>query len=63
MYELAEYGQVQLYRENGREVATVREDRETSPYVVRDLSWELARYIETEDFPDSAATPESTREV
>ena len=60
MYELVEYGQLQTHRENGREVAV---DRETSPYVVRDLSWELARYLDTEDVPDSATTPESTREV
>ena len=57
MYELAEYGQLQAHRENGRE------DRETSPYVVRDLSWEFARYLDTESFPDGAATPESTREI
>jgi hypothetical protein len=63
MYELAEYGQLQPHRETGREAVTVREDRETNPYVVRDLSWELARYLDTENFPDSAATPESTREV
>ena len=35
-----------------------RENRETRPYVVRDLSWELARYLDTED-SDSAATPKS----
>jgi hypothetical protein len=39
MYELAEYGQLRPQRENGREAATVREDHETSLYVVRDLSW------------------------
>jgi hypothetical protein len=39
-----------------------REDREARPYVVRDLSWELARFLETQDFPFPAgayATPDS----
>ena len=37
-----------------------REDHEARPYVVRDLSWELARFLETQDFPASAyATPNS----
>ena len=26
-----------------------RENRETRPYVVRDLSWELARFLDTQD--------------
>jgi hypothetical protein len=55
---LAAYGQLQPHRENGREAAAVREEFETGPYVVRDLSWELARYLDTED-SDSAATPKS----
>jgi hypothetical protein len=50
MYELAEYWQLQTHRESGREAATAREDRETRPYVVRDLSWELARFLDAEDF-------------
>jgi hypothetical protein len=29
--------------------------REPGPYVVRDLSWELARYLETQFFPESAS--------
>ncbi len=33
-----------------------RENRETRPYVVRDLSWELARYLDTEGFSASALT-------
>jgi hypothetical protein len=49
MYELAEYGQLRPQRENGREAATVREDHETSLYVVRDLSWQFARYLDTQD--------------
>ena len=63
MYESAEYGQLQLHRENGVEEVTVREDRETSLYVVRDLSWALARYLDTEDLPDSDPTPESASEI
>jgi hypothetical protein len=40
-----------------------RENRETRPYVVRDLSWELARYLDTESFSSSAsATLNSPRE-
>jgi hypothetical protein len=31
-----------------------REDHEARPYVVRDLSWELARFLESETFPASA---------
>jgi hypothetical protein len=26
-----------------------RENRETRPYVVRDLSWELARFLDTQE--------------
>jgi hypothetical protein len=26
-----------------------RENRKTRPYVVRDLSWELARFLDTQD--------------
>ena len=28
---------------------------EAMPYVVRDLSWELARYLEAQDSPQSAS--------
>ena len=36
-----------------------REDHEARPYVVRDLSWELARFLDSEAFPASAfATPD-----
>ena len=31
------------------------ENRETRHYVVRDLSWELARYLDTESFSSSAS--------
>jgi hypothetical protein len=35
-------------------------NRETRPYVVRDLSWEFARYLDTESSSASAsATPNS----
>jgi hypothetical protein len=55
MYELAEYQGSKPHQEYGREVTmerptnTAREDRETRPYLVRDLSWELARYLDTQD--------------
>jgi len=40
-----------------------REDREARPYLARDLSWELARFLETQDFPAGAyATPEGANE-
>jgi hypothetical protein len=43
-----------------RPARMAREKRETRPYVVRDLSWELARYLDVESFPASAsATPSS----
>ena len=55
MYGLAEYEVWrQSHEENRREVAVehltemAREDRKTRPYVVRELSWELARYLDTE---------------
>ena len=38
----------------GRPAHMEREDHETRPYVVRDLSWELAQFLETQDFPASA---------
>ena len=62
MYELVEYGRLQPHQENGIEVTMerltnmVREDRETGPYVVRDLSWEFARYLDAEDYAASAST-------
>ena len=59
----------QRHEEIRREVAMerpprmARENRETRPYVVRDLSWELARYLDTESLSESAsATPNSPRE-
>ena len=61
MYELAEHKDLrQTHEENGRKAAAerptkmVREDLETRPYVVRDLSWEFARYLDEEDFSASA---------
>jgi hypothetical protein len=64
MYELAEYEVLQTRDERGRQVAAKRptkmalEYRETRPYVVRDLSWELARYLDAEDSSEGApATP------
>ncbi len=68
MHELAEYEALrQRHEEMRREVAmkrrakTAGEDRETRPYVVRDLSWELARYLETESF--SATTSATSNGV
>jgi hypothetical protein len=53
----AEYEIGRQHREEIRhEVATARLEklarvnREPRPYVVRDLSWELARYLDTEGF-------------
>ena len=61
MHSLAECEVLSQPREEiGREVAMERsakracEDRETGPYVVRDLSWELARYLDTAGFPASS---------
>jgi hypothetical protein len=37
----------------------LRAKEETRPYVVRDLSWELARLLDAEDFPAiSFSTPD-----
>ena len=42
----------------GRLEKLARANREISPYVVRDLSWELARYLDTEIFSaNPSATP------
>lgn len=50
---LAEYQNTRRNEEIQVVVAEERppalEDRETRPYVVRDLSWELASYLETLD--------------
>ncbi len=62
MYGLDEYEVLrQRHEEIRREVAMerptrrAREERQSRPYVVRDLSWELARYLDTEDFSASAS--------
>ena len=39
----------------GRPAKAEDEYRLPGPYVVRDLSWELARYLETQIFPESAS--------
>ena len=71
MHGLGEY---ELWRQRREEIRkevaaarlakVARENRETRPYVVRDLSWELARYLNTtESFSSSAsATADSPRE-
>ena len=62
MYGLAEYevlgqrnDEVRAEVALGRPTTIAPEDRETGPYVVRDLSWELARYLDTETVPASAS--------
>jgi len=53
MYGLADNRVLRPHEENGREIAVERpgktagEDREPRPYVVRDLGWELTRYLDT----------------
>ena len=66
MYGLAEYEGLRRAHEEIRREAAVerpsrmaREDLETEPYVVRDLSWELARYLDTQSFPASASAAQS----
>ena len=60
MYGTTEQVIREHYEDLRREAARVRpahmerEDHETRPYVVRDLSWELARFLETQDFPARA---------
>ena len=62
MYGLAEYELLtQRKGEDGLEGATERpskrdrEERPTRPYVARDLSWELTRYLDTGDFSASGS--------
>ena len=43
-----------------RPAAMGLEDREARPYVVRDLSWELARYLDAQSFPPSASAPSNS---
>jgi hypothetical protein len=57
MYGLAEYEVLEQRNDEvrakvapGRLTTLVPEDRETGPYVVRDLSWEFARSLDTDDF-------------
>jgi hypothetical protein len=60
MNGLAAYGVLELHEENGLKVAierprsAAREDHQTRPYMVRDLSWELARFADAEDLPAGA---------
>jgi hypothetical protein len=62
MYGLAEYEVLEQRHDEfrgrvamGRSTTMVPEDRETVPYVVRDLSWEFARYLDTEEFSTGAS--------
>jgi hypothetical protein len=57
MYGLAEYEVLEQRHDEirgrvamGRPTTMVPEDRETGSYVVRDLSWEFTRYLDTEEF-------------
>ena len=61
MYRLAEHEDVRQRRKEIRNEAAVehktrmeRADWQPRPYVVRDLSWELARYLDTENFSEGA---------
>jgi hypothetical protein len=67
MYGLVEYELLtQRNGEDGLAGATerpskrAREERQTRLYVVRDLSWELARYLDAEDFSASASVTPKT---
>ena len=66
MDESAEHRVLQPHEEKGCEVATerpakeARSDRETETYVVRDLSWELARCLDTQSHSASASPTPST---
>jgi len=62
MYGLAEYevlgqrnDEVRAEVALGRPTTMVPEDRETGTYVVRDLSWEFARSLDTEEFSTGAS--------
>ena len=68
MYGLVEYEVSRQHREETRqEVAlarlarVARTDRERRPYVVRDLSWEFARYLDKEGFSASAPATSTGR--
>jgi len=62
MYGTTEQVIREHYEDLRREAARVRPapiaraNRARRPYVVRDLSWELARYLDTQDFPPSGST-------
>ena len=62
MYSLAEdevrWRRPEVIRQEvamARPETMARENRETRPYVVRDLSWELARYLDPERLSASAS--------
>jgi hypothetical protein len=67
MYGLVEYELLtQRNGEDGLEGATespstrVGEERRARSYVVRDLSWELARYLDAGDFPATGSARPDT---
>ena len=43
-----------------RNMAQKRGNSETMPYVARELSWELARYLEAQDSPEDASAASNT---
>ncbi len=43
-----------------RNLPQKRGDTETMPYVARELSWELARYLEAQDSPEDASAASNT---
>lgn len=64
-YEADQWPHKETQREAAMEGPTraSRAHRETGPYVVRDLSWELARYLDTEiSSKSTSSTPCSARE-
>ncbi len=70
MYGTTEQVIREHYEDLRREAARVRpapmdrEDHEARAYVVRDLSWELARYLDTEhSLASNSAKPKSARET
>jgi hypothetical protein len=52
MYGLAEY---EVLEQRHDEIRGRVEDRETGSYVVRDLSWEFTRYLDTEEYSTGAS--------
>ena len=60
--ELSRQHREEIQREvaANRLTRVARAKRERRPYVVRDLSWELARYLDAEVSSASASTPSNS---